>query len=90
MSGGVSNVVLYIRRPATLGGDFVFKQTREQLRVPQSWFCSIERICREVAVLRRCARIVEQVTAGAHSAMNSAPNPATVTVKVPRILFEDR
>ncbi len=54
LAGGVSNVVLYVRRPARADGDFVLKQARPQLRVPDPWFCSVERIWREVAVLRLC------------------------------------
>lgn len=79
LSGGVSNVVLYVRRPASPDGDFVLKQARAQLRVPQPWFCSVERIWREVAVLRLCERLL------------AAPDERTGTVvHLPRILFEDR
>lgn len=54
LAGGVSNVVLYVSRAE--GADFVVKQARKQLRVPEPWFCSEDRIWREVEVLRICAQ----------------------------------
>jgi 5-methylthioribose kinase len=55
LSGGVSNAVFYIARSpdahARRERDFVLKQARGQLRVAQPWFCSVERIWREVEVL---------------------------------------
>lgn len=78
LSGGVSNVVLYVRRPDSVGGDFVLKQARQQLRVPQPWFCSVERIWREVTTLHWCERLL----GGEHVAARPA-------VHLPRILFED-
>lgn len=56
LSGGISNCVLYISRPTKSGGDFVLKQARGQLRTPDPWFCTVERIWREAAVLRWCSR----------------------------------
>ena len=47
LPGGVSNVVLYVERQTS--PDFVVKQAREQLRVAAPWFCSVERIWREVS-----------------------------------------
>lgn len=80
LAGGVSNVVLHIRREAARGSDFVLKQARPQLRVPEPWFCSIERIWREVAVLQLCERC-----------LGCAAGPASGTdVQLPRLLFEDR
>lgn len=77
LSGGVSNVVLYIRRLDDPSLDFVLKQASPQLRVPQPWFCSVERIWREVAVLRRCERILGDAAQTSDS------------IHLPRLLFED-
>jgi aminoglycoside phosphotransferase (APT) family kinase protein len=77
LSGGVSNVVVHVAR--TDGEDLVMKQGRERLNVAEPWFCSVERIWREVDVLRHCARLIP-------SAGDSAP----MTVGVPKLLFEDR
>jgi 5-methylthioribose kinase len=77
LSGGVSNVVHYVSR--SLGGDFVLKQGREQLQVAEPWFCSVERIWREIEVLRIC----EQLTA-------SQPCISPLRLETPRLLFEDR
>ncbi|MCH7729229.1 MAG: phosphotransferase, partial [Planctomycetes bacterium] len=76
LAGGVSNIVLYVSRDT--GGDFVLKQAREQLRVPDPWFCSVERIWREVAVMRLCGEILADV---AH---------ADLQIQPPDVLFEDR
>ena len=74
LAGGVSNVVLLVsRREHT---DFVLKQARDQLRVPDPWFCGVERICREVETLRLC-----------HHALAATSDKA---IDVPEILFEDR
>lgn len=78
LAGGVSNCVLYVSRPDRPGIDFVFKQAREQLRTPDPWFCGVERIWREVAVLQWCERLL-------------AGSPAVACrVSTPRILHEDR
>lgn len=76
LAGGVSNEVLYIGFPADRGRDFVLKQAREQLRVADPWFCSVDRIWREVEVLRICQRLLA--------------DRDDLSVKTPRILFEDR
>lgn len=79
LSGGVSNVVLQVS-VGDLADDqlsyreFVLKQARNQLRVPEPWFCSVERIRTEVAVLRRYSELA-----------TSLPVPA----QVPCVLFED-
>jgi tRNA A-37 threonylcarbamoyl transferase component Bud32 len=78
LAGGVSNQVLYIARPEQPGGDFVVKQVREQLRVPDPWFSQIERIWREVDVMHVCAELL---------AANTDPS---LRVQTPRILHEDR
>jgi len=76
LPGGVSNVVLYVER--TEGDDFVLKQAREQLRVAEPWFCSVERIWREVAVLDVCDRILQPQTT------------LDVRATTPKVLSSDR
>jgi tRNA A-37 threonylcarbamoyl transferase component Bud32 len=78
LTGGVSNCVLYVSRPETPNGDFVFKQARPQLRVPEPWFCGVDRVWREVAVLRWCQRLLSEASAVPHGACT------------PRVLHEDR
>ena len=56
LAGGVSNVVLLVSPPAAPA--FVLKQSRQQLRVADPWFCSVERIWREVEVMRICDRLL--------------------------------
>jgi 5-methylthioribose kinase len=75
LSGGVSNVVLLVERQG--GERLVLKQALPRLRVEQEWLCSIERIWREVEVLRRCGEMVSGRESG-------------VSVRVPTVLFEDR
>lgn len=58
LEGGVSNEVLRVQ--VVDGGqtsEFVLKQARAKLRTPQDWFCTVERIWRETAVLAICARL---------------------------------
>ena len=55
LPGGVSNCVLLVRRLDRQDADFVLKQARPQLDVPEPWFCTVERSWREVEVLRACA-----------------------------------
>jgi len=76
LSGGVSNIVLYVRR-AEGQSDFVIKQAREKLRVQADWRCGVERVLREVDVLRVCERLLPP--------QRSAGDVATV----PRILQVD-
>src|SRR6476661_3891643 len=75
--GGVSNEVILVSRPR--GENVVLKQVRERLNVPEQWHCSIERVWREIEVLRECERLL----GGQHSV-------ATFTLEAPRLLFEDR
>lgn len=82
LSGGVSNAVFLVHRPARPAGDFVLKQALPQLRVADPWFAPVERIWREVDVLRRCAALLEAADAAA-----TADGPRIV---VPRVLHEDR
>jgi 5-methylthioribose kinase len=77
LSGGVSNTVVHIARSG--GNDLVLKQGRPQLNVAEPWYCSVERIWREVDVLRLCSTLIR----------GSGGN-APFKVDVPRLLFEDR
>ena len=38
----------------------VMKQARQQLRVPQPWFCGVERVLREIEVLHLCEKVLQQ------------------------------
>jgi aminoglycoside phosphotransferase (APT) family kinase protein len=88
LSGGVSNEVLYVSRlspsqPAQPQlqsplPDFVLKQALPQLRTPQPWFSSVERIWREVEVMRICQELLD------------AAGPLAGQARTPRILYEDR
>jgi 5-methylthioribose kinase len=82
LSGGVSNVVLLVTRH---NGQplLVLKQAREQLRVADPWFCSVERIWREVETLEICERAV------ADRISTTGDSTGRIAV-VPRILFCDR
>lgn len=77
LSGGVSNVVIYVAR--TGGDDLVLKQARERLNVREPWYCSVERIWREVDVMRLCARLIRGSGTG-----------VPLKIDVPQFLFEDR
>lgn len=85
LTGGVSNRVLLVERSgpgapgsALLPSRFVIKQARPQLRVPQPWFCSVERNWREVEVLGEC-----------HRALEGTPADKAI-VHTPKVLFADR
>jgi aminoglycoside phosphotransferase (APT) family kinase protein len=58
LTGGISNVVLRVSMTHDPRRDFVVKQARGQLRTPDPWHCTVERIWREMAVLRICHRVV--------------------------------
>lgn len=89
LAGGVSGQVLYVARPDRPGEDFVVKQARPQLRTPMPWFSSVERIWREVEVLRICQELLA-------NSRRPPPGPlpegegAKREVCTPHILFEDR
>lgn len=85
LAGGVSNVVLLVERPS--GERFVLKQALPRLRVEQEWLCSIERIWREVEVLRLCGRLVQEGVRGQESGDSGQRR---LLVRVPEVLFEDR
>ena len=81
LPGGVSNIVLYVARAQGSernGLDFVVKQAREQLRVAASWFCSVERIWREVETMRICTQLLT----------DSSTRPRIPT-STPDVLFSD-
>ncbi len=62
LSGGVSNTVIHISR--SQGDDLVLKQVREQLKVSEPWYCSVDRIWREVDVLRICSTLIHDMSDG--------------------------
>jgi len=97
LAGGVSNEVLYVAFPRDPSQDFVLKQARERLRVADPWFCGVERIWREVEVLRICQRVLEShvgcistLPAGGTARLKTFPAKTFLSVRSPRILFEDR
>lgn len=77
LSGGVSNAVFLVEQ-----GDnrFVVKQARGRLRVAADWQCSVERIWREVEVLKTCNELLPVV---AHNADWSP-------TRIPELLWTDQ
>ncbi len=59
LSGGVSNAVFLIEQGSER---FVVKQARGKLRVQADWQCSVERIWREVEVLRTCNDLIPKIS----------------------------
>lgn len=84
LPGGVSNEVLYVARPDRVGADFVLKQARPRLRTPEPWFSSVERVWREIDVLRVCQRVLL-----AEPVRPRMP-PHTLLAATPRVLHQDR
>ncbi|MGH7192539.1 MAG: phosphotransferase family protein, partial [Candidatus Saccharimonadales bacterium] len=84
LAGGVSNEVLYVARLDRLGADFVLKQARPQLRTPEPWFSSVERIWREIDVLHACQRVLLA------EPIRPITPPHTLLAATPRVLHEDR
>jgi 5-methylthioribose kinase len=82
LTGGVSNVVLLVTLRAR-GERFVLKQARGQLRVQEEWLCPVERIWREVEVLRACGERLRSAECGMRNAEFFHPG-------VPDVLWEDR
>jgi len=82
LAGGVSNVVLLVSLPSR-GERFVIKQARGRLRVKEEWLCPVERIWREVEVLRVCVELLE-----VRNAERGLWSP--IEVCVPQVLWEDR
>ena len=92
LTGGVSNIVLLIERDAEGASSFVVKQARGQLRVAEPWFCSVERIWREVEVLRVCERVLrdaDQDAAPTSDAVTADHNTTAFPATTPRLLFAD-
>ena len=56
LAWGVSNVVLRICLEG--GADFVVKQSRERLRTRADWFCRLDRVYREVEVMKALAPLL--------------------------------
>lgn len=79
LTGGVSNCVLLVER--SRGDRFVLKQAREQLKTEQEWRCSVERIWREVAVLKHMSELVDGFV--------MLPDES-IAASLPEIVFEDR
>ncbi|HZZ73978.1 MAG TPA: aminoglycoside phosphotransferase family protein [Pirellulales bacterium] len=96
LSGGVSNAVYYVAREPGAGCDFVLKQARAQLRTSAAWFCAVERIWREVAVLRACQRILAAALPARGAPLLpsadsvGAPEPHGLHATTPEVLYEDR
>jgi 5-methylthioribose kinase len=59
LSGGVSNAVFLVEQGAER---FVVKQARGKLRVQADWQCSVERIWREVEVLKAYGDLMQPVS----------------------------
>jgi 5-methylthioribose kinase len=87
LTGGVSNMVLLVERPADAGPHFVVKQARRQLRTRELWFSRLERIWREVEVLEVCQRLLAQTAPLECPACAGLERPPIGT---PEILFVDR
>ena len=87
LTGGVSNVVFHVHRESGRRDDFALKQARGQLRVEQPWFCSVERIWREVEVLRVCRAVLQSRL---ERALKEPGWEGQARVCVPEVLFEDR
>jgi 5-methylthioribose kinase len=86
LTGGVSNLVLRVSFPPGGGADFVVKQARGQLRTPALWQCTVERIWREVDVLRACQTLLD----GRRAREAESPDDRMLRPQVPLVLFEDR
>jgi 5-methylthioribose kinase len=87
LPGGVSNQVLYVLIRNRPGAEFVLKQAREQLRVPDPWFSRLDRIWREVEVMQHCRQAIERF---AQRGREATAQPQSGTLETPRVLFEDR
>lgn len=79
LAGGVSNVVLLVTLPRR-GERLVLKQARGRLRVKEDWRCPVERIWREVEVLRVCGDVLQA----------KPVSKARFVPRVPEFLWEDR
>jgi 5-methylthioribose kinase len=77
LPGGVSSTVIHVA--SSNGDDLVLKQARAQLKVSDPWYCSVDRIWREVDVLRICSTLIRNIT-----------TQTAFRIEVPRLLFQDR
>src|SRR5262245_57849193 len=84
LAGGVSNVVLLVTLPHR-GERLVLKQARGRLRVKEEWLCPVERIWREVEVLRICGELLQ-----VRNAECGARNGESLETSVPDVLWDDR
>jgi aminoglycoside phosphotransferase (APT) family kinase protein len=82
LAGGVSNLVLLVEMPAR-EERFVVKQARSRLRVAEEWLCPVERIWREVEVLRLCGELVQRQ-------FKVQSSKFKVEAGIPSVLWEDR
>src|SRR5262245_1225428 len=91
LAGGVSNAVLLVTLPER-GEQFVLKQARGRLRVEQEWLCPVERIWREVDVLRICRELLPARSDGAPAVARAGLTPieGEIDIEVPHVLWEDR
>src|SRR5262245_30076622 len=89
LAGGVSNVVLLVTLPAR-GERFVLKQARGQLRVKEEWLCPVERIWREVDVLRACGVILRNAGWGVRNKKAQRSAYDFLRPRVPVVQWEDR
>lgn len=90
LSGGVSSVVLLVERPAA-GERFVLKQALPRLRVEQEWLCSIERVWREVEVLRLCGELMKKESGvRGQGSVGRGQESAEMAARVPDVLWDDR
>ncbi len=87
LEGGVSNMVLMVERGDPAESDFVVKQARHQLRTRQPWFSRLERIWREIQVLRTCEMLLE---AAATQPCRPGREQNVPPIGIPRILYVDR
>ena len=84
LPGGVSNQVLYVSLLERPGADFVLKQSRAQLRVPDPWHSRLDRIWREVDVLKVCQRVLATPPTG-----ERGETPPEIEAVTPAIMFEE-
>jgi 5-methylthioribose kinase len=87
LTGGVSNVVLLVER-STDQPSFVLKQARGKLRVAEPWFCSVERIWREIEVLRICERVLDEFRRH-EPKLAATADEMSIRATTPRLLFAD-
>jgi 5-methylthioribose kinase len=91
LPGGISNVVLLVT-PTQQVEPFVLKQARGRLNVETEWLSSIDRVWREVEVLRLCDTLIG--TGAQKLPASGVPPAATILARyeprVPRVLWEDR